>query len=592
MRDQTAKAAQDDMNAAVGRVLEVFSQTRDDDPLVAMCRALVAGSASFRFVAFVRADEEVWYVPCAQPDCRVPIVPVDVERSFVRFLKDEVAALDVLFLREERCLPFIPKSCRTTWECHSCAAFAVSGEQGADRAILVVFFEGDCPFTEDQRAALRQLARSVSVLYRQRCDNLRLRAECAAAQAEARQKDQTLASVRGLVRSALVEFDERVRANAGATVTLADLRAQIVFGLSELVAFAGEPLAGRLEQEVAFDDPNVANWVQKGLYDARVKMIVGVRGANKTGVLRAVRSWLRTRGIEEPRLVNIDFEDVRFRRFETMEDVLDFLRRLPPCDGPRFLFLNEIGRIGGHVELLRRLSESREWNVWVASSTAYATGDDPQFVPYAWMSVYQVWPRQGTFRSRQVLERIWCQIFLRDVVSGVTHPDIEAKAALAEYFSDHLGEMKTLREIAEELNVRGRKISPNSIRAYRTALMAVYLVEVSEVYDTFERSVVRNQGGRVFWTDLELRNWRFGAALEYESARTALNELYLTLRQTHDKVYTPRGSDADFLTLERDGSLRFWYAPLKETRAQNFFRWGYLRKMEEYRIKIGYYLAA
>lgn len=107
MRDQTAKAAQDDMDTAVGRVLEVFSQARDDDPLVAMCRALVAGSSSFRFVAFVRADEEVLYVPCAQPDCRVPIVPVDVERAFVRFLKDEVAALDVAFLREERRLPFL-----------------------------------------------------------------------------------------------------------------------------------------------------------------------------------------------------------------------------------------------------------------------------------------------------------------------------------------------------------------------------------------------------------------------------------------------------------------------------------------------------
>lgn len=424
-------------------------------------------------------------------------------------------------------------------------------------------------------------------------ENRRLKADCEAAQAEARQTEQTLASVRGLVRSALVELDERARVNAEATMTLADIRAQVVFGLSELVAFAGEPLAESLEQGVAFDDSDLANWVQTGLDDARVKMVVGVRGANKTGVLRAVRSWLRARGVEEERLVDIDFEDVRFRRFETMKDVLDFLHRLPPCDRPRFLFLDEIGRIGGHGELLRRLSEDREWNVWVASSTAYAISGDHPFVPYAWMSVYRAWPKQGTFRPRQVLERIWCQVFLRDVVSGVTHPDILAKEALAEYFSDHLGEMKTLREIAEELNVCGRKISPNSIRAYRTALMAAYLVEVSEVYDTFERSVVRNLGGRVFWTDLELRNWRFGAALEYESARTALNELYLTLRQTHDKVYTPRGSDADFLTLERDGSLRFWYAPLKDARAQAFFRRGGVGYEEgEKALVEGYFRAA
>lgn len=442
----------------------------------------------------------------------------------------------------------------------------------------------DIAAQHDTRSAVDRLLR----------ENSRLRADCEAAQTEARQTEQTLASLRGLVRSALVELDERARANAAATVTLADVREQVVFGLSELVAFAGETLAGNLEQGIAFADPDLANWVKTGGDDARVKMIVGVRGANKTGVLRAVRSWLRTRGIEEARLVDIDFEDVRFRRFETMKDVLDFLRRLPSCDRPRFLFLDEIGRIGGHVELLRQLSESRAWSVWAASSTAYAVSDDHPFVPYVWMSVYRATPKRGMFRPRQVLERIWCQIFLRDVVSGVKHPDIQAKEALAEYFSDHLGEMKTLREVAAELNVCGRKISPNSIRTYRMALMAAYLIEVSEVYDTFERSVVRNQGGRVFWTDLELRNCRFGAALEYESERTALNELYLTLRQTHDKVYTPRGSDADFLTLECDGSPRFWYAPLKDARAQAFFRQGggYLRKTEEKAVEIGYYKAA
>lgn len=144
-------------------------------------------------------------------------------------------------------------------------------------------------------------------------ENTRLRADCAAAQAEVQQKEQALASVRGLVRSALIELDERARANAAATVTLADVRAQVVFGLSELVAFAGESLSGQLEQGIVFDDPGLAKWVQAGQDDARVKMIVGVRGANKTGVLRAVRNWLRTRGVEGARLVDIDFEDVRSR---------------------------------------------------------------------------------------------------------------------------------------------------------------------------------------------------------------------------------------------------------------------------------------
>ncbi len=78
----------------------------------------------------------------------------------------------------------------------------------------------DIAAQHDTRSAVDRLLR----------ENSRLRADCEAAQAEARQTEQTLASLRGLVRSALVELDERARANAEATVTLADVRAQVVFG--------------------------------------------------------------------------------------------------------------------------------------------------------------------------------------------------------------------------------------------------------------------------------------------------------------------------------------------------------------------------
>lgn len=77
----------------------------------------------------------------------------------------------------------------------------------------------DIAAQHDTRSAVDRLLR----------ENSRLRADCEAAQAEARQTEQTLASLRGLVRSALVELDERARANAEATVTLADVRAQAFF---------------------------------------------------------------------------------------------------------------------------------------------------------------------------------------------------------------------------------------------------------------------------------------------------------------------------------------------------------------------------
>ena len=354
-------------------------------------------------------------------------------------------------------------------------------------------------------------------------------------------------------------------------MTWTALRALVAQGAPELVAFANDPEIRNLCREAALNDSGLSNWVHAGLDDARVKVLVGVRGANKTGALLAVRDWLRARGVEEARLVSLDFEDVRFRHFATADDVLCHLEDLPPCAAPRFLFLDEVCRIGHAAELLRRLSRMSDWNVWVASSTSCVLGEGASACPSDRFSVLRVWPNPGGVRSRQVLSRIWSMIFMRDIAYGVIHPDVRALEALTEYFSDHLGEVKTLREIASELVVYGRRISANSIRAYRKELESVYLLEVSEVYDTFERCVVKGAGARMFCADLELRAWRYGPAPEYEASRVALNTLYLRLRRTYDKVYTPRDKDADFLTLEPDGTPRLWSVAFGSAQEQAFF---------------------
>ncbi len=304
---------------------------------------------------------------------------------------------------------------------------------------------------------------------------------------------------------------------------------------------------------------DLESWAAAHLDETCVKAIVGVRGANKTGALEVVRNLIRARGVDDARLVSIDFEDVRFRHLKTADDVLAFLHRLPGCAMARYLFLDEIGRIGAHAELLHRLHELPAWNVWVASSTATAIGaGDEAFRPYPWVCAFRLWPDPAQPRSTCVLERIWCEIFMRDVACCVNHPDIRAKEALAEYISDRLGERTTLREVAAELRVCGRVLAANSIRAYRKALELCYLVEASEVFDVFEKRVIPKCGVRLFYTDLELRAWRFGAAPTFEAERVAVNELYLKLRRTYEKVYTPYGKDADFVTVEPDGALRYW----------------------------------
>ena len=319
--------------------------------------------------------------------------------------------------------------------------------------------------------------------------------------------------------------------------------------------------------------PETRRWAQDGLTDPRIKVFVGLRGSNTTECLLAVRDGLRARGVDESRLVVIDFEDPRFRRLKTASDVLAYLDRLPKAAAPRYLFLVSACRVIHHAALLRTLQgRSDEWNVWLAASTAHVTGEGNPFVPYPWMTVRRIWADIDVVRTPEESSSVWGQCYLDAVARSMRSPDVRALGSILEFISDHLGERTTLREIAKSLDAFGYGLSANSVRFYRQVLEQCFIVDASESFDVFERCVLPKGGVRLFWTDLDLRAWRFGAAETFEPERVALNRLYLNLRRAYENVYTPIGCEADFVTVEADGKLRTWSVNEEESLAIREFR--------------------
>ena len=560
----------DHQQAILGLLDILATDAAPEMSLAKVCQTLVRAVSDFKFAAYSLEDEEVWHIPCAQEGFKVHYAPMDIERSFVRFIKGEVTRLNPMAFDESKVRPFIPESCRDVWSCHSCLAFAVCRENRR-LAVVILFLCGD--ILESQQESYLQLIRIASLIAGAVCSLWLLTAENNDFQKRIQDQQLELKTVRLAVRDYLHEFERLKHIAPEKTISYADLQPLVLQGAAELVRLAdSESESQKACVDAAFCEPAFMEWVSAGFGDSRVKVIVGLRGTGKSKALRAIMALLRARGVSDSRMVFIDFGDALTWRFKKMTDVLDYLRALPDEGLPRHLFVNEISRIGWHAKLLRHLGSLENWNVWAASSTSGAVGGGEPFMPYTWVSIFRVWSRPNVPRPRSILRMNWNQIFLRDLDAGVAHNEIRAKEALAGYYSDHLGELNPLREIALEMNARGCEISTNTIRAYRRSLESVYLIEVTDVYDVFEGRVVKNCCGRVFWTDLDLRTWRFGRASDYEDARVAMNVLYLQLRKTYANVYTPHNQAADFVTIEKNGACRYWTTPIADAVAAQFLR--------------------
>lgn len=526
-----------------------------EDPLAIICKSLVHGIDNLNFAYYCYEGNETGVMAAVREGVDFFMPPPDVHRMLVANLRKATKTNKVAVISHDDELALLAPEMRKRWKHHAGIAVQIAAE-GRPVAVMSFYMLPGFVLTDRHRTWFSLVGEAASALLTRRRALTRIHAERDVA-IKARQ-DATLAveSTRAQLRSHLAEITKMKEGYKLGTVSLLDAILAIEASADKLYSVCNmtqDPSSG---VEAVFKDKALSDWVDSGLRDPRIKAVVGLRGTNKTTILHAVRGRVLASGVDETRVVIIDFEDARFRRFKSAEDMLNYLRAFQHAEQMKYLFLDEVGMVDWHTELLKKLGKSRNWNVWVAASTSHVVAKAPGD-----FSVYRVWSDPKRPRSRGELEKFWCQIFMRDVVSGVNHPDIRAKEALAEYYSDHLGEMTSLRVIAHEMKVVRRKMVPASIRAYRQSLEDAYLIEFSPVYDVFAEAEVKSQPGRVFYTDLELRNWRFGSAPQKDAARLALNRFYLELRRKYGVVYTPRFGEADFVTLAPNGKPLLWKVP-------------------------------
>ena len=289
------------------------------------------------------------------------------------------------------------------------------------------------------------------------------------------------------------------------------------------------------------------NWLRRHRSPAEIKLVYGLRGIGKAeGVAR----------FAAPDIVRLDFERPALRRLKTACDVLEHLKAFRR-DGVRDVLLNEPGRICGHTTLIRRLHEQGCWNIYATASSRHTADDLSVHWPECPLASYRAW-RETTGGAVRDLDRVWSDIYIYDVADGLEASCSRRFAALAEYYSDRIGEVVSNRRTSADFRLNGRYGCANLIGLYRRRLEDAFLVEFAACYDVFEEMEVRNRP-KVFFTDLELRNWRFGDAPDDEETRLAQNRLYLELRRKFDRVWWPRDRpEYDFMTLGAHGARKFW----------------------------------
>lgn len=291
---------------------------------------------------------------------------------------------------------------------------------------------------------------------------------------------------------------------------------------------------------------DVRSWFAEESEKDVLKVIYGIRGCGKSAAVDRIISDLIAKGVKEENVIRFDFEDPRMRHVKTYREVMSILKARK-AEGRCYVFLEELTSLLDYEVLMGVLYGLKDYDLTVTDSSLKIFGSDV-IKYFEGRMVRQRMHAPDWNRDRGELQRVWGMLLINDVLGGHVLADATAEQRLAEFLSDRMGELLSLRKISQSLDINGHKLHPNTVAEYLRALTDACLIESVPVYDMFE-GVVMNVGTRYFWTDLALRAARYGEAPEMERERRAYAERYLALRLKHDKVMCTRSDSffADFV---------------------------------------------
>ena len=295
-------------------------------------------------------------------------------------------------------------------------------------------------------------------------------------------------------------------------------------------------------------------------------------------------------------IISINFEDMEF------EDLLDYKklyqyikeRLIPQKD--MYIFLDEVQKVDQYEKVVDSLFVQNHIDVYIAGSNSYmfsgqlATNLRGRYIeismlPLSFKEYYSLYKdrdkkdifneymKMGGFpyihglpnpdeQVRMYIEGIYNTVLLKDIedrlnrkekqLTNTSGTDVALLKSISKYLASVIGSPVSIRSITNYLKSNERRVSPNTVSDYITALCESYLYYPIEVIDVNGKEVLKSNK-KYYIVDLGIRNYILPKT-RYDLGFSVENLVYFELLRKGYEVYIGRldGIEIDFVA-KKDG---------------------------------------
>lgn len=337
------------------------------------------------------------------------------------------------------------------------------------------------------------------------------------------------------------------------------------------------------------------NWKDKDL----IKVTTGIRRCGKSSLYEIYIEYLKENGIDDNHIISINLESPDYE-FANYKELYNFIKEKMTDDKMYYIFLDEVQNLPEFQKAVDGLYIKKNTDVYITGSNAYllsgelATllsgryieikmlplsfkeykeylnedGDEKLYLKYINNSSF---PYALKLHSESdidtYLDSIYNTIIIKDIATRKKMTDIALLRSLTEFLFSSLGNIMSVKKIADTLVSNGRKISVHTVETYLESLTESYIFNKVSRYDIKGKQYLET-GEKYYATDVTMRYALLGRKY-MDLGHILENIVYLELLRRGYKVYVGKvgENEVDFVAENKEG--RCYYQVAYTTREES-----------------------
>lgn len=337
------------------------------------------------------------------------------------------------------------------------------------------------------------------------------------------------------------------------------------------------------------------NWKDKDL----IKVTTGIRRCGKSSLYEIYIEYLKENGIDDNHIISINLESPDYE-FANYKELYNFIKEKMTDDKMYYIFLDEVQNLPEFQKAVDGLYIKKNTDVYITGSNAYllsgelATllsgryieikmlplsfkeykeylnedGDEKLYLKYINNSSF---PYALKLHSESdidtYLDSIYNTIIIKDIATRKKMIDTALLRSLTEFLFSSLGNIMSVKKIADTLVSNGRKISVHTVETYLESLTESYIFNKVSRYDIKGKKYLET-GEKYYATDVTMRYALLGRKY-MDLGHILENVVYLELLRRGYKVYVGKvgENEVDFVAENKEG--RCYYQVAYTTREES-----------------------